>query len=353
MKIYIDKKYGFFELFNQNNGMLIRSNVEDTGKDPEIRSFPELLDIGIMGSCSAGRNGICRRAGVDCYQRGMLSKRQDMSVDAYEWILTQCTGKVFQIALGGAGDPNKHYAFQTLLEKTREYDIVPNLTTSGHLLTNNEINLINKYCGAVAVSFYSRLVDGKEDNPQTICAIERLVEAGCLTNIHYVISTDSIDDAIERFEKNIWPRGINAIVFLLYKPVGLGIENKMITNDDKLKRFLTCATSTHFPFRVGFDTCFTSALCDIDTVDLKSIDACEAAKFSMYIDSELTAYPCSFSIDNREMGTKLNPVTILDVWNGNIFKSIRERKNVRCMQCLHKNECRGGCGIGLPIELCK
>lgn len=353
MKIFIDKKYGFFELFNPENGTLIRSNIENTNKEPEMRSFPELLDIGIMGSCMAGKVGICKRAGVDCYQKGMFSEHQDMKLDAYEWILKQCTDKVFQIALGGAGDPNKHYAFHEVLKKTREYGIIPNLTTSGYLLTDEEIYLIKKYCGAVAVSFYSRLINGKENNPHTISSIDRLVEAGCITNIHYVVSTDSIDDAIKRLENNIWPRGINAIVFLLYKPIGLGQKKKMLTNNNKLKKFLSYATSTYLPYRIGFDTCFTSALCSVDTINMKSVDACEAAKFSMYIDSELTAYPCSFSIDNSEMGIRLNPLTILDVWNGSVFKSVRETKHLRCMTCLHNEECRGGCGIGIPIELCK
>ncbi|MDZ5726787.1 hypothetical protein U2P91_17305 [Acetobacterium sp. K1/6] len=51
MKIYVDKKYHFYELFNEKNGTLIRSNIEGTDIDAKCRSFPELIDIGIMGSC--------------------------------------------------------------------------------------------------------------------------------------------------------------------------------------------------------------------------------------------------------------------------------------------------------------
>ena len=49
MIYYKDDKYGFFEIFNEKNGTLIRSDID--GVDPTCRSFPELLDIGIMGHC--------------------------------------------------------------------------------------------------------------------------------------------------------------------------------------------------------------------------------------------------------------------------------------------------------------
>lgn len=89
-----------------------------------------------------------------------------------------------KIALGGAGDPNKHPQFKEILNICRRYRIVPNLTTSGFLIADNEIELIKKYCGAVAVSWYSRLINGKESNLNTMQAIENLVNGGCITNIY-------------------------------------------------------------------------------------------------------------------------------------------------------------------------
>ena len=162
MIYYEDKKYHFFELFNEKNGTLIRSNVFGTDLEATMRSFPELIDIGIMGSCEAAKYGICKVAGVDCYQNAINSSRKNMSLDDYICILEQSRDKVFQIALGGAGDPNKHENFKEILAVTRAYNIVPNLTTSGYNITDDEIYSIKKYCGAVAVSFYSRLIDGEK-----------------------------------------------------------------------------------------------------------------------------------------------------------------------------------------------
>ena len=48
----IDKKNKFVSMFNPNTGFYMRSGViengKDTGVDPFMTSFPELLDIGVM-----------------------------------------------------------------------------------------------------------------------------------------------------------------------------------------------------------------------------------------------------------------------------------------------------------------
>ena len=222
MIIYKDKVFDFFEIFNEDNGTLFRSDIN--GVDPVMRSFPELLDVGIMGHCDSGE--YCRRAGIDCYQKGVTVNAPHMSYDSFLKIVKQATGKTFQIALGGAGDPNKHPQFEEILKSCRAYRIVPNITTSGFLMKDNEIELIKKYCGAVAVSWYSRLIDKKESNQETINAVEQLIKCGCTTNIHYVVSKDTIDEAIIRLENDLFPKGVNAVVFILYKPVGNGIVEK-------------------------------------------------------------------------------------------------------------------------------
>ena len=99
MIYYKDNRFSFIELFNDETGTLIRSNVLEHGVEtkqlPLMRSFPELIDIGIMGACNAGKSGLCRNAGVDCYQLGMLSHETNMSLDDYCSIIAQCRGKNF------------------------------------------------------------------------------------------------------------------------------------------------------------------------------------------------------------------------------------------------------------------
>lgn len=350
MIIYTDEVFKFFEIFNEENGTLFRSDVD--GVDPVMRSFPELLDVGIMGHCDSGE--YCRRAGIDCYQKGFTECASHMSYENFLEIVKQATGKTFQIALGGAGDPNKHPRFEDILKCCRAYRIVPNMTTSGFQMTDTEVEVIKKYCGAVAVSWYSRLVDGKESNKETIDAVERFVKNGCTTNIHYVVSKDTIDEAIIRLENDLFPKGINAVVFILYKPVGNGIAEKVLNNMDiRVERFLSLATKMKHPYSVGFDTCFTSALLRwADTVPAASIDACEAATFSMYIDSLMNCYPCSFGIWDKDISESMSCKTIREIWQGEKFVAFRERKKEKCSNCGRRELCLDGCRLGINIDMC-
>ena len=349
MIYYEDKKYLFWEMFNEKNGTLVRSNITGTNDDPIMRSFPELIDVGIMGHCEAGKKGYCKAAGVDCYQKGSISSKANMELKNYERIIDEAKGKTFQIALGGAGDPNKHMYFEEILKYTRSNNIIPNMTTSGMDISKKEISLISEYCGAVAVSYYSKLENGKETNEQTLNTIAQLTTL-IQTNIHYVVSNDSIDEATYRLENDIWPGGINAVVFLLYKPVGFGTDRKKVKNDEKTKRFMVSALRKKHSYEIGFDTCFTPILLDYqDFFEIQSIDSCEAARFSMYIDSEMNAYPCSFDNQRGKYKVSLEKNSIQDAWNSAVFESFR-RGFTPCKNCREYKTCNGGCGLELGIN---
>ena len=51
--VYADKKHNFAEWFNRETGAYVRSGVikdgVDTGDDPFMRSYPALIDVGVMG----------------------------------------------------------------------------------------------------------------------------------------------------------------------------------------------------------------------------------------------------------------------------------------------------------------
>ena len=169
-----------------------------------------------------------------------------------------------------------------------------------------------------------------------------------------MVSKDTIDEVIIRLENDLFPEGINAVVFVLYKPVGNGIAEKVLNNMDvRVERFLSLATKMKHPYRVGFDTCFTSALlCWADTVPAASIDACEAATFSMYIDSLMNCYPCSFGIWDKDISESMRCKTIREIWQGEKFVVFRERKKEKCSNCGHRELCLDGCRLGIDIDMC-
>lgn len=345
----IDRKYHFFSIFDTETGAYYRSGIigkdgKDTGVDPFMGSFPNLIDVGVMGHCIHGKTGLCAKAGIGCYQSGMLIEKPNMSIEDFRWIAEQCRGKVNQFALGGRGDPDQHEEFEELLKICRENNIVPNFTTSGYGMTPELAAICKKYCGAVAVSWYR--------NSYTLDAIRMLLDAGVKTNIHYVLGKNTVDEAIDRLENDSFPEGINAVIFLLHKPAGQGTQKNVLDADDpKVAAFFGQVDRMH-PFKVGLDSCnVPGAIKYCRNILPQSLDTCEGARFSCYIDSDLTLLPCSF--DQKHLyEVKLKPLTIEKGWNSEAFEQFRSHLRHSCPDCKHQSLCMGGCPLMPEIVFC-
>ena len=334
-------------------------------------------------------------------------------------------------ALGGAGDVDMHENFEEILKYSRENGIVPNFTTSGLGMTPEKAEICKKYCGAVAVSAYSRLSDlvpelavrrvhnpenrkvyksvddipvkftlGNidedciwdapeykinglsyawdelhhmyySDEPQeyefyrvfnekqepnyTMRAIKMLLDAGVKTNIHYVLSNTTIDEALIRMKYNGFPKGINAVVFLLHKPVGLGTEEDVLKVDDpRVAEFFELVDKGNFPFKIGFDSCSIPGVLKWSKhIDPCSIDTCEGSRFSMYITPDMKALPCSFDNQDQRFAYQLDDKhTIEDAWNSPQFNKFRDSLRYSCKGCANRALCMGGCPLQNSIVLC-
>lgn len=328
MKIYKDPIFGFYEFFNEKNGILVRTDIltNDTRISPFKRSYPELIDIGIMGKCDNQRT--CKENGIYCYQN--YESDYNMSFEDYCMIIDQSKNKTFQVALGGRGDPNKHEKFIEILKYTVDNGIIPNLTTSGLNITKIEIEAIKKYCGAVAVSCYSKIVNDVESN-QSFIEITENFSKDIITNVHYVISKDTIDDAIYRLQNDLFPKRINSVIFLLFKPVGTAINHidKCVIPNDKLIKFFSIIFDTNHRYKIGFDSCFTHILFlfnFINESNYKWIQNCESGRFSCYINYDLKMYPCSFA-KLKEYECDLHNMSIEEAWfSDNIKKFVALNK---------------------------
>ena len=441
IKQYYDKKNNFKEVFDTKTGMYIRTGIldengKDTNIDPFMRSFPGLIDIGVMGSCEHGRTGLCLKAGIQCYQNGLKTHAPNMTLENYKRIIDEGEKKgLFQVALGGRGDPDMHEDFEGILKYSAEHNITPNFTTSGLGMTPEKAALCKKYCGAVAVSQYSRIDDivpdlavrrvadpakrkiyrsaediptmwtfgdtnpdcyfdgpnyvingeyygwdelhhmmysdepqayefirvfnernSMRDNKQnyTMNAIKMLMDAGVKTNIHFVLGNNTIDEAICRLKYNGFPKGINAVIFLLHKPVGLGQEENVLQpGDPKVVEFFNLIDQGKFPFKVGFDSCTVPGILNYTKRILpESIDSCEGGRYSMYITADMKAIPCSF--DNQEMtwAYDISNDTIENAWNSKQFNDFRGHFTNSCPNCPNRKSCYGGCPIRRSTVLC-
>ena len=349
VKTYVDTENNFIETFDSSTGFYVRSGVLangiDTGVDPFMRNYPQLIDIGVMGTCAHALNGLCRQAGVQCYQKGNSVVRQNMSVGDFVSIAEQCASKVFQFALGGRGDVDQHPQFEKLLAISRECGIVPNFTTSGIKMSSTIANVCKRYVGAIAVSWYR--------SQHTLDAISTLLRSGIKTNIHYVLGNNTIDEAIKRLEDRSFPRGINAVIFLLHKPVGFGEEaNVLQQSDPKVGKFFRIIDTLDQPYMIGFDSCSVPALVTMaKSIDHVSTDCCEGARYSCYIDAQMNMTPCSFAQDTCWF-VDLRTTTIADAWNSEPFQRFRHTLRNSCPDCPDQPLCRGGCPIVNRVTLC-
>ena len=351
MRVKYDRKNKFIAKFDPETGFYVRSGViengVDTAVDPFMASYPELIDVGIMGNCAHA--SLCP---VGCYQGGTKNQKDNMSLEDYKDILSQSKGKLFQIALGGHGDPNKHENFEEILRATREANIVPNYTTSGFGLTEYEVEWTKKYCGAVAVSWYR--------HNHTLDAIYKFLAAGCKTNIHFVLSNKTIDEAIEILKFHSVERksyafkfnNINAIIFLTHKNVGCGeASNNLKVDDLRLKEFCELISKPNIPFKVGFDSCFIPALVNFADINFDSVDTCEGARYSCYISSDMTMIPCSFD-QSFKHGISLRNSSIQQAWDSEKFDEFRKSLSCSCQSCDKRSLCGGGCPLVREIVLC-
>ena len=347
----IDSENHFMSIFYPETGFYIRTGVikdgKDTGVDPFMTSYPELIDVGVMGHCIHGSSGLCYKSGVQCYQNGLKTKHPNMTLENFKRIVDECKGKTFQLALGGRGDVDQHENFEEILRYCRENDIVPNFTSSGLGFTNEIVRLCKELCGAVAISWYRQ--------EHTYRAIKMLLDAGVKANIHYVLGDNSIDEAIQRLENIDFPRGINAVIFLLHKPVGLGQESNVLQpNDPRVKQFFELVDTKTYPFKIGFDSCTVPALLNYTSnLNHNTFDTCEGGRWSAYITSDMKMLPCSFDNQDLRWAYDISNDTIQNAWKSEQFEDFRNHFRNSCGKCRHRNECMGGCPIRRQIVLCE
>ena len=240
----------------------------------------------------------------------------------------------WQLALGG-GEPTMHPNFIEILRMTREdYDKIPNYTTNGTHLTHEIIAATKWYCGAVAVSYSDR-------DDIWINAAREFIDAECVTNIHFVVSEKTVQTAINLLiDLTVTPEviglgGLNAIVFLLYKPVGRASKNDVLTKESAI-RFLEHAFNQD-RVKVGFDSCFVKHIKEAEdagviSVPWNMIDTCESSRFSVYVSEDLEVIPCSFGCSS-EYGESLRNKSFKDIWPGEKFKKFRQCLREDCFRC--------------------
>lgn len=325
---------------NSKTGMTLRwgSTLAD---NPIFAPVPELADISISNHCT--------KECTFCYRNSTINN-EFLSLKDYCRILdSMCHpeyGNVFQVALGG-GEPLEHPDFLEIIDETYERGIVPNFTTNGIHLTPEICKAIKEKVGAVALSV-TDIIDILHDK------IKLLANEKIKVNLHYVLSDDNLDQAIEiaqGIHNNIFSQ-INAIIFLTYKPAGRAKKESILKLGDRLDCFIKLIKSQNIQRpKMGFDACFVPLLLHANAVKSEYVDVCEGGFFSVYIDHKMNVSPCSFS--GKQDFYSINEFDFYDIWLNKLQNYRNRQSHNKCKEdCCAKKLCRGHCPYYPIITQC-
>lgn len=142
-KHLISENYNFS--FDKKTGMFKRWG-KTIDEDPQV-GIPEIADIEITTICHGPGGKLC-----DCCYKKNTPKGVNMTIDTYTKILDKLCKSTGQVALGADANLKANPDIWKIMEKTREYDIVPNITVAD--VDDETADKLAKYVGACAVSNY-------------------------------------------------------------------------------------------------------------------------------------------------------------------------------------------------------
>ena len=323
IKSLISPSYSY--LFNKTNGMFYRwGKTKDD--DPDYSPFgPEIADIEITTICNGVRGELC----PFCYK----SNNPDgsyMTFDTYKKVFDNLPDTLTQIAFGVDSTCTTNPDVWEIMKYTRDNGIIPNVTIAD--ASDEVADKISDLCGACAVSRY---------RDKNVCydTVKKLTDRGMdQCNIHVMISEETFHRTISTLkdtQNDTRLKNLNAVVFLSLKTKGRG-EGYTQLSDVHFKQLVDYAFDNDIP--IGFDSC--SAIKFLDSIKehkdygvIKNVvEPCESTRFSIYIDVDGMASPCSFT----------NDYTSLDVKDCNFIKDIWYNKDMvkfrkGCSECLSKD----------------
>ena len=283
--------YTFTISGDKNPGKMMRWGY--THEDnPRMAPMPEILDIEVSTICHQGCSW--------CYKSNTaIGKIMDPKVlgrilSATEENLTQVAFGIGDIESVGYENLSKYFEYCSM------YAIVPNITINGKEMDDSFYDLLSIYCGTVDVSIY---------NEKAYDVIEKLTKKHKIQcNIHTILAQENVVSNLKIIadtKTNKKLSDIHAILFLMLKEKGT--RNSLSTiSYENFRRLLDFTIAEHI--QVGLDTCsaptFLAYLYEkyndavIQQV-LPMIEPCEAGLFSLYINVDGEAFPCSFMEGQR------------------------------------------------------
>lgn len=181
-----------------NNLKTIRFGEGDVKKLPP--DYSEFYDVSLGTKCNLN----CPFCYVGASYSGRFYKNIVEKITRFFESMTD-NQKPFQIAIGSESEPTIHPDFIEFIRTVYNYGVVPNYTTNGITLSNDDeyskllLEVTEKYCGGVAVSAnrWNSVID-----KQWRKAVNKLSKIDVNINLHYIISDKgSVDEFIRIYNE--------------------------------------------------------------------------------------------------------------------------------------------------------
>lgn len=291
---YYSPDYNY--LFNMETGVHLRWGVTEE-QDALYAPFPEIADIEVSTTCHGVKGKPCPH----CYKSN-TGKGKNMPLRVIQSLLDSIPQELTQVALG-VGDSKANPDLLAIMDECRHRNIIPNITINGDGLDDQEAADLASRCGGIAVSNY--------DKQTCYTAIARLRQAGasCLY-IHQLLSEETLAacfQVLHDASQTSALTGLKAVVFLSLKEKGRGKSFTRIQAPDTYRQLFFLARQ--LKVGLGFDSCSAPVFLHEQQSQLKKllpyVDCCEAGLFSIYINVDGEAFPCSFTEGTPDWETGL------------------------------------------------
>ena len=325
------------------------SAAEDEEAVPRL-SAPIEAHLALTNRCTAG----C----AHCYQssgeplEGELGREKMLDL-----VDSLAAAGVFHVALGGGESFLLPWLFD-IAERCREKGIVPNVTTSGIALTEEQAKR-SKIFGRINVSLDGTGPEGYGEfrRAESFAKADRAIRLLRRHHAHVGINTVVTRASFEHLEEIVRyarARGCDEVELLRLKPAGRGTQawetHRPTEAQNRALLPLLLAIRKKHRISLKVDCSFAPMVAwsgtDPAVLEFFSVLGCEGGDYLVGIDAAGRAKPCSFEHDSSQF----IPATELKArWRDrDVFPHYREHSlspPEPCATCEYVRICRGGCRV--------
>lgn len=307
-------------------------------------SAPLEVHFSITNRCSAG----CSH----CYTGATSNASGELSYEKICKTIDKLAEMgVFHIALGGGEALEREDLFD-VAAYARSKGIVPNLTTSGYLITKENIDRFSVF-GQVNVSIDTVNESGdllrKGAIKRRFEALELLQKSGVRCGINTVVTRDTLEDLPELI-KTVKRLKIREIELLRLKPAGRAADQLYYDNrltDEQNRQFLPLLKKLFKKYRVHLkiDCSFVPMVVwhnpNKKLLEQLSLYGCEAGAVLLGISPKGEVSGCSFLSANESIENF--PESLKNSEHLNECRNWTNSAPEPCVNCEYLKLCRGGC----------